>query len=761
MKSESIGRALIFTHQLINIRRHALFLAFVLIFAASQPYIFAQENIETPNESPKKRPKIGLVLSGGGARGFAHIGVLKVLEENRIPIDYISGASMGALVGALYATGRTPAEMEQLVRTLNWDNLLQGKTEFDSLSYRRKEDRRNLPGAITLSGKNGDLNLPSSLNPGHEIGLLLDDLMFPYGENTDFDNLPIPFRTVATDLVNGETVVLKEGALAPALRATMAIPGVFAPVELNERVLADGGILNNIPTDVAKEMGADIILVVNIETQLGDRTALQNLVGILGQTFYVATIENSRRSLRQADFIIAPDLQNYSTFDFGAGEKIVELGYEGAQSKVALLKSLALNEEEWEQYLAARQAKVRQPVQIVPEFLAIEGTDNSNAKERIERALNGKYEDQPLNKQELENDLTQLTGTERFDNLGYILAHRDGEPGLEIRVYDPPERTERTTILQVGIDVNNSETDDVNFNARARLTFFDIGGEGNEWRNDFSIGSRTLLATEFYRPFERSKFFAAPRAFYEDRKVNFFENGERLAEYSFRTAQAGIDFGYAVNRDSELRLGYSVGFQKAVRRIGSPLLFDLSGKTSVVSLRWNYDTRNSAQIPTSGIEARNSLNYYFDSPGADNSFPQAESRIIAFRPIGQKSVIFGFGAGGTTFGNTAPLFQQFSVGGLFNISGYGTGEFRGSDYVNGGFGLLRETYNLPPYIGGKLYVGGWYEAGSSFESIETARYRQSITGGALLETRIGPVFIGGSFAEGGRRRIYFSLGRFF
>jgi NTE family protein len=629
------------------------------------------------------------------------------------------------------------------------------------LSYRRKEDRRNLPGAITLGGKGTKLNLPGSLNPGHEIGLALDRLMFAYGDKTDFDRLPIPFRVVATDLVNAETVVLKDGSLAQALRATMAIPGVFAPVELNGKILADGGILNNIPTDVAKQMGADIIIVVNIETQLGDRTALQDLVGILGQTFYVATIENSRRSLRQADFIIAPDLENYTTFDFTKGEKIVELGYAGAQTKIELLKSLALNDADWQTHLAERRAKIRPNVEITPEFLAIEGTTDAGAKTKIERELGGRYENKTLDKPALEKDLTRLTGTERFDNLGYGTTSRGDQNGLLVRVYDPVERTGRTTVLQVGVDVNNSETDDVNFNARARLTFFDVGGEGNEWRNDFSIGSRTLLATEFFRPFGRGRFFAAPNAFYEDRKVNFYENGDRLAEFSFRTAQAGIDFGYATSRSSELRFGYSIGHQKAARRIGSPLFSDLSGKVSFASLRWNYDTRDNSQIPKRGVETRNSLNYYFESPGTNGSFAQAESRINAFHSPASKTIVFGFGGGGTTFGKQAPLLQQFAVGGLFSVGGYGTGEFRAGNYLNGGFGALRETFSTPPYIGGKLYIGGWYEAGSAFESFSQAKYRQSATLGALLETRIGPIFVGGSLAEGGRRKIYFSLGRFF
>ena len=736
------------------------FLCIVCVIFVSSPV--SAQNIDAGQVNmQKKRPKIGLVLSGGGARGFAHVGVIKVLEENHIPVDYVAGASMGALVGALYATGRTTGEMEQLVETLDWNELLRGKPAFDDLTYRRKQDRRNLPGAIVLGGKKADLRLPSSLNPGHEIGLVLDRLMLSYGENTDFDNLPIPFRCVATDLVSAETVVLKNGSLSQALRATMAIPAVFAPVELNGRVLADGGILNNIPTDVAKDMGADIILVVNIETPLGDRSSLQNLVSILGQTFYVATVENSRRSLREADIIVAPDLKNYGTFDFGAGEEIVKLGYEGAESKVALLKSLALDDAGWKEYLASRESKKRPDITPVPEFLAIDGTKNPQTIRKIEQKLDDEYKNKPLDQNALENDLTELTGTERFDNLGYGITERDGKTGLVVHDYDPQERAKRTTVLEVGAEVNNFENDDVNFNARARLTFFDFGGDGNEWRNDISIGSRSLIATEFYRPFGNTRFFAAPNGFYEDYKVNFYQDGDRLSEYTFQTVQAGIDFGYMVSRNSELRFGYSIAHQRATRRIGNPLLPDTSGRSSFASLRWNFNSRNNAQIPTSGIEFNNSLDYYFDSPGAESGFAQAESNFNAFQTVGDKNIVFGFGGGGTTFGETAPLFQQFTLGGLFNVGGYGSDEFRSSNRLHGGFGILRETFAAPAYIGGKLYFGGWYEGGSSFENFGDAKYRQSVTGGALLETRIGPIFLGGSFGEGGRRKLYFSLGRFF
>jgi NTE family protein len=736
----------------------------IFIFAASSSIIVSAQNIDPDQTiSQKKRPKIGLVLSGGGARGFAHIGVLRVLEENRIPVDYISGASMGGLVGSLYATGRTPAEMEQLVEKFDWDKLLRGGPSYKELTYRRKQDRRNIPGGITLRGKNvQDLKLPGSLNPGQEIGLVIDNLMLSYSTIDDFDNLPIPFRCVATDMVNAETVVLKSGSLQQSLRATMAIPAVFAPVEIDGKILADGGILNNIPTNVVKDMGADIILVVNIETQIGDRSSLDNLIGILGQTIIVATIENSRRSLQQANLIIAPDLKNYTTADFDSGKEIIKLGYEGAKQNEALLKSLSLDEDAWQAHLAERRKRVRSEVPPITDFLAVEGAETSKERKIVREKLSGKYASKQLDKSEIENDLTELTGTRRFDSLGYELTKENDEEGLLIRVYDTKERTESKNVLELGIEVNNTESDNTNFNARGRLTFFDIGGFGSEWRNDFSIGSQTLFASEFFRPLKESGFFIAPNALYQNRKVDFFQDGERLAEYKFETTQIGLDLGYLVNRESEVRFGYKFGNQKASRRIGDPLLPNLNGRFSVASLKFNYDGADNGQIPTRGIRSSSSLNYYFDTPGETGGFTQAETNINALHPFSERYIGFGFGAGGTSFGATtiSPL-QQFTVGGLFNVGGYGSEEFRGSNFLRGGFGVLRQTYSLPSFISTKIYFGGWYEAGSVFEKFDSARFRQSVTGGVLMETPFGPIFVGGSFAEGGRKKLYFSLGRFF
>ena len=613
----------------------------------------------------KKRPTIGLVLSGGGARGFAYIGVLKVLEANHIPVDYISGASMERLVGALYSMGKSPEEIEATVAGLDWGRLLQSTTSFENLSYRRKEDRRNIPSPVTLKGKVNDLKLPNALNSGHEIGLLIDRLTLPYATVDNFDDLPIPFRAVGTDMVRGESVTLKSGSLARSLRATMAVPGVFAPVEIDGKILSDGGLVNNIPTDAVKAMGADIILVINIETQVGGREALESLPGLLAQTINVATVDNSRRSLRQADLIISPDLGKYSSADFGSAKDIIDLGYKGAVEKEALLKPLSLNDDDWQRYIADRRSRRRPDTPPVPSLVAVEGTD-PDSSQLIKEKLGDKYTGQPLDKakqDELAKDLSELTGTGRFDSLDYRLRAKDGQTELLIGSNKLGGVTSKPTRLELGLDVNSVESDNVNFNFLARWTLFDIGKRGAEWRNDVRLGSNGFISSEYYRPIGNTRFFVAPHVSYERRRINFFNDGNRIVEYVGQNAQAGIDAGYLFNSRSELRAGYTIGYQSISRRIGDPLISDVQGMFSTAGLRWNYDSLDKAQVPTRGVLARSTLNYFFNSPGATGNFTQAETRITGFRPLSERNILFGFGGGGTTFGKTAPTLQQFTLGG--------------------------------------------------------------------------------------------------
>ncbi len=739
------------------LKRFSSALCAFLIISFAAPAAFSQ----TP-AAPLSRPTVGLVLSGGGARGFAHIGVLKVLEENRVPVDYIGGASIGGLIGALYAMGKTPAEIEELISELDWDKLFISTTSFDNLSFRRKEDRRNIPSPIPLRGSPTDLKLPPAFNTGHEIGLLFDKVTLPYARIESFDELAIPFRTVATNMVDGSSVELKSGSLSRSLRATMSIPGVFAPIEIDGKILSDGGLVNNIPTNIVKAMGADILIVVNIETQLADRESLESLFGVLAQTINIATAENSRRSLQQADLIIAPNLENYGATDFGDSEELIKLGYAGATEKSVMLQGLSLSEAAWDEHIALRRTRARFDIPVTPEFVAVDTTDRG-AIRTIQEKLGDKYTGQPLDDQkreELGRDLSQLTGTGRFDSLNFDLTEENGRTGLLIRTNETNGRPTEPTRLDVGFDINSVESENSDFSILARLTFFDVGRYGAEWRNDFRVGASTLLATEYYRPVGTTGFFVSPRGSYDRRKVSFYELDDRIAEYTFSTTQAGVDLGFAFNPRSEMRAGYTIGFEKAERRIGDALLNNVRGRFSTASLRWNYDGLDQSQVPRSGIYARNTFNYFLDTAGTDEKFSQGETRVSGYYPVSEKNTAFAFGGAGTSFGFTAPTMRQFSLGGPFRLGGYGVDQFRASNYAHIGIGLLHSRQILPSLFGGRAYVGAWYEGGSAFERFGSASYRQSGSAGVIVETPLGPILIGGGLNEHGRGRFFFSFGRF-
>ena len=728
-------------------------------FLAAWSYQFAFTLSDFPKASAQSlaasnRPKIGLALSGGGARGFAHIGVLQWFEEHRIPVDFIAGTSMGGLVGGLYATGKSPTELRELVGDLDWDALLRGYPSFRQLSYRRKEDRLYIPGPLTLGLRHG-VRFPAGVNTGMEIGLVFDRAVLPYDDVGSFDHLPIPFRCVATDLVAAQAVVLKDGSLSRSLRATMSIPALFTPVEIDGKILADGGVLNNVPTDVVKEMGAEVVIAVDIGTPLGDKESLNSLFSILSQTTSVGSMDSIRRNLRLADLLISPDLEKYTALNFEESAAIADLGYKGAEQKARLLESFSLSESEWQEYLVRRRARILTEVPA-PAFVRVEGAGTTGTQ--IIQAGLASMEGKPIDPQLLERELTKLWGTGRFETLNYGWVRESGKTGLIVHA---KEKTYGPPFLELGLLVNNTSTDDAEINLRGRLTFQDVHRAGSEWRTDFSLGSRFLIGTEYFRPFGESRFFMAPAASYDNQQQNIFDGGDRIAEYRQKTAKIGGDLGYSLNARSEMRLGYSVGHVNAKRSIGDPVLPDLSGTQSVATFRWNYFGQNSPQVPTRGLLLTGSSSWFFKSPGADIGFPQGEVRALYAYRLDEKNILHFGGAGGTTFSKTASPFQKFTLGGLFRLGGYGRGEFRGDHYLLGELGYLRRVQRLPSFLGGSVFAGGWFDIGSSFDELDTAKAYMSGTGGLVIETRAGPVFVGGSWAEGGRGKFYIAIGRIF
>jgi NTE family protein len=702
--------------------------------------------------SASNRAKIGLALGGGGARGFAHIGVLKWLDEHRVPVYCISGTSAGGLVGGLYASGTSPAGLEQIVSETDWNRVLRTDPEYRDLTRRRKEDRRDYPVKFEF-GLRGGFKLPTALNPGHGVGLLLSRATLPYSSLASFDDLPVKFRCVATDLAAGEQVILDRGSLEQALRATMAIPAVFTPVEQGDRVLVDGGLLNNLPVDVARSMGADVVIAVDVGAPVEDRGALKSLFGIIAQSFAVMMEQNVRASRKQADVLVSPDLKGFTGTDYSRGKDLAEIGYRAAERHASAFMPYALTEEEWKSYLAERELR-RRTLSGVLAFIEVEGVSPVES-ERIHSKL-ANHIGRPFDRRGLEADLTGLTGWGLYDSAAYEAAERDGKTGLRIKV---TRKSHGPPFAYTGVTVDGAEADDLLFNARMRLVVADIGAAGSEWRTDLQFGSHTYLGTEFFHRMKRQGWFAAPRIYYDRTNQNLFAKGARVAEYRLGQLGAGVDIGYDYGRQTELRFGFNAISLTQSVRAGNPALPAPDGIVQVAFARLSTDTQDSASIPMTGARMNAEGRWYFTTPGVNQGFGQADLTASAFSRITRTESLFVMAGLGVTSISTAPLQHAYTLGGPLRLTGYARDELRGSRYVHFGAGWLRQIYDLPGLLGQKVYFGGWYEAGSTFERLHDARYRQSLSVGLLADTTLGPVIFGAAWGDAGHSRLFITLGR--
>jgi NTE family protein len=702
----------------------------------------------------QQKPRIGLALSGGGARGLAHIGVLDWIERNRIPVDYVAGTSMGGVIGGFYASGMTPVEIRRFITALDWDKLLTGPPSYDELSMRRKEDRRAYPASLEF-GLRGGLRLPRAVNPGQYIGLTIDRVTLPYGSIQSFDELPIPFMCVAADLLTAETVVLKDGSLAQALRATMAMPGIFAPVEIGKRVLVDGGLVNNIPSDLLRQLGADVVIAVNAGSPLLGGEHLQTLPGILEQVIGVATVDAERQGLALATIVITPDLGEYRQFDFGAREKIIELGYKSAESMTEKLKPFSLDESAWNQHLAGRRAKRRVAVPT-PAEIEVLGVDAASAPRIV-----AQLEDQvgrPIDPSRMDRALNDIRGGGLEESLGYEVVESNNTAKLRIRArekpYGPP-------FITPAIQIQSRAAADVAFSAGFRLTHFHLGGQDTELRFDAVVGSNTLFGLEYFWPFGRAGAFIAPRALFTSDRSSLYRGEDRTAQYLVNHARTALDAGYIFGKSAELRVGYEIGSLDANVDIGGNGLQDVSGLLHAASARFIYNSLNSAMTATSGSRFAASYSWYLKSPGAPAGFPLAEMNWSGYLPVSRRGSLLGSAAGGTTFQKTVGPAQQFTLGGPLRLSAYGLDQFRGNHYVLATAGYRQRLGVLPSLIGGNIYASVWLERGSAFFRRRDADYRNDAAAALTLDTLLGPLVIGGAWGDSGKGKVFFSFGRNF
>lgn len=704
------------------------------------------------------RPRIGLVLGGGGARGAAHIGVLRELERLKVPVDAIAGTSMGAIVGGLYAAGKTPDELVEIVETLDWGDSFRDKPPRRDLPFRRKQDDAAYPIQLELGVRDGSVQMPRGLIQGQKLGHILRELTNAAAGVTDFDQLPIPFRAVASDLATGEAWVMREGDLSDALRASMSAPGIFSPVEIDGRTLVDGGLVGNVPVETMQAMGVDIIIAVDVEFPLYEPEDLDSALDVTAQMLTILIRKETRRQLNALgddDILIRPELGGFGSTNFAEITAAIEPGAEAARAEAGRLARYSLSDAAWERHLAARRVDV--PAQPEIDFVRV-SEDGPLSARVLEAHLQTRPGD-PLDPVRLAGDAASLYGLDLYEYVDYRIVREDGRTGVE---FDPRPKSWGPSFLRFGIELEDDFDGTTAFNLSARLTRAGVNALGAEWRTDLQIGTEPQLRTEFYQPLSfDSRYFIAPRVNIEQRNIRTFSGDARIARYRVSDGEAGIDIGRELGRWGEFRVGAFRGLGSADLKVGDPTLPDIEFETGGFFARFSVDTLDDAQIPLNG--QRLNLRWVMSRPGmgADSEFDSVSGDWLAVNTWGRHSVAIGLNYS-TTLETDNQVQNFFPLGGFLRLSGLARGEISGPHA-----GLARLAwYRRSGETGGGVldmpfYFGASLEAGNVWQQRSDVSTSELLLNGSLfigLDTFFGPLYVAAGFAEHGRTNFYLSLG---
>jgi NTE family protein len=723
----------------------------VALLSDSPPVSAAQ-----PDED-SVRPRIGLVLGGGGARGAAHIGVLRELENLRIPVDAIAGTSMGAIVGGLYAAGRTPADLEALVESLDWKYAFQDTTSRKHMTFRRKQDDEAFPMRIETGLRDGELVLPEGLVSGQKLSWILREQTLQVSGITDFDRLPTPFRAVASDLETGEAHVMSSGDLVLAMRASMTAPGIFSPKHADGRSLVDGGLTGNVPVHAMREMDVDVIIAVDVEFPLYTPDQLDSAVSITGQVLTILIRKETLRqleSLTDSDILIRPDLGDLGTTEFENITEAVEPGAAATIAQKERLAHLSLDEQPYAEWQAARTRVSRQPERVA--FVRIR--DSGTLSGKFLKSHIGTEAGDELDTERFEHDASRLYGLGLYEKVDYRLVTEGGETGVEFMAVP---KSWGPNILQFGMSFEDNFEGSTAFNVSARLTRIGLNSYGAEWRTDVQLGTDPFLFTELYQPISpESRFFVAPRARFEQRNFNAFSDSDAIARYRVSEGEIGLDFGSSLGRWGEFRLGIQRGVGDAIVKVGDPSLSGIDFDTGGIVARLRIDTLDDAHIPLHGTRVDLIWNASRPDLGADGHFDTIETELTTVRTSGRNTFLFGLNYA-TTLDSDDTIQDFFPLGGFLKLSGLERGAISGPHA-----GVVRAVYyrrfgETGSLLEMPLYFGASIEAGNAWQSRSEISTGTLILHGSLfasLDTYLGPLFIGGGFGEGGESSFYLFLG---
>jgi len=716
------------------------------------------------------RPKIGLALSGGGAKGCAHVGVLRVLERHNIPVDYIAGTSMGAVIGGLYAAGYDADQLETFLTTADWIDLMVDEPKRTQKSFRRKEEDRLYLFDIELGQQGWKLKMPRGYRQGRKFTNLLREWTLPVAGVRSFDKLPIPFRAVATDIARGEMVVLEDGDLVQAIRASMAIPGAIAPVMRRGILLVDGGTTLNVPVEVVRAMGADIVIAVDISEGYKPVEELDSSIAITNQLINMITRENMEKSLPGADLVLLPAVKGTGTLDFSDVPGLIAAGEAEALRVLPRMEGLdlPLPGEAYRGFRAGQQAPPFVPPMVTS--VRVEGQQRVDQRTLLSRIdmRPGAYLDLDV----LHNDLARIYGLGYFQMVDFSLEPAKDGVAVVISVREKEWGPNYVRFgLNFQIDENRGTT--FGFNVLHNVTM--INRRGAELRSLLTIGQEGSINTEFYQPLDYAgRFFVSPGLALSSRPVDAYVDGHKIAEFDEDVAMGAFDVGMNIGRSTELRAGLYYGAARLSLDTGSPELFSSGDDSSSpvydedlslggLHAEARLDRLDRVTFPRHGYMAMAEYFLSREEVGADDDYQRLGGGVSTFFSRGRHTLFVTF-EGGTSLGSPVPLYHQFTLGGLFSLAGYHDQELRGRYSGVGQIGYYASLWPLPSSLGQNVYFGGWIEAGnvwndSSDIALDDLRETLALLVGA--DTVVGPIYLAWGLAEDDRSKLYLSIGRGF
>jgi NTE family protein len=712
----------------------------------------ADEAVEESTDTT--RPRIGLVLGGGGARGAAHVGVLKVLEELRIPVDYIAGTSMGSIVGGLYASGMGPQQIEQEMLAMDWNDLFEDYPSREQRSFRRKQDDAYYAFKAKPGFNDGKIKVPLAFIRGQKFDLALSRLSLPMFEVKDFDRLPIPYRAVATDLETGKEVVLAEGSLGQAIRASMAVPAAFDPVEIDGRLLVDGGLANNVPVSVARDMGADVFIVVDVGSGLYRRDQITRALDVtrqLSNFLFTLNTEPQLKILGARDVLIRPQLGDIGGGSFERVAEAVPIGERAAREAIESLRRYSVTPEEYARFLARRESRQQDPPMV--EFVRVE--NDSRLGDAVVAERISAEPGQPLDLERLETDIGQVYGLEVFASVRYDVVEEEDKTGL---VIGAKEKFWGPGYLQFGAASSNDIDGDSIFKLGAIYTRTAINTLNGEWRIGGQLGDEPSFFAEIYQPLDpKSRYFVSAKGGYETSIVNTFDDaGNKLAR--FRLASYGLELaaGREFGTWGEGRIGYRRKTGTAELNIGAPVP-DIDLDLGEVFLRLSDDKLDSLSFPRTGHRGLVEWRIARDGLGAQHDYDQVLLSYLQAYSWGANTLM-GQVVGATTPDDDAPLESLFRLGGFLRLSGVGENELSGQ---HAGLAELMYMRRISDLQFLRTYLGASLELGKVWQTSSDASFDDTILAGSVflgLDTPVGPLYVAYGRTELDDQSFYIYLG---